>query len=166
MSPLSPKLLLSGIFGLIYGVIGYFVLFDVPNAGRWALILGLGAFALLLLGMLLNESRRARRYAKAEKLLPCSPQLCAGAHFREGRKVSSVNVYVCGEELVLLNVEKRTPTLTRIPRDLLRSAEMDASVELRLTLTDGRVLLLLSPYMEVLIRHLRMIGWSISEPRK
>lgn len=166
MSPLTPKLFISGIIGLIYGLLSYFLLMDLPGAGRMALICGLGTFALLLLILLLNDSRMARRYERAEKLLPGAPHFRVGANLRENNKVSSVNVYLLPDEIVLLNVQKREPVLTRITRDALRRAALEPPVQLTLETTDGRVLQMLSPYMEELVRQLRMHGWIITEIEK
>ncbi len=163
MSPLTPKLFLSGILGLIYGLSSYFILMDLPDAARWGVISGLGAFAVTLLILLINDSRMARRYEKAEKLLPAPPQFRAGANMREDRKVASVNLYLCDDELILLNVQKQTPVMIRITRETLRRAELEPPVQLTLETTDGRTLLLLSPYMEMLIRELRKMGWFVTE---
>lgn len=163
MSPLTPKLLLSAILGLIYGLASYFILMDLPDAGRWALISGLSAFALVLLILLINDSRMARRYERAEKSLPVAPHFRVGANMREDKKVSSVNVYLCGSEMILLDVHKREPVTIRITRDMLSRAELSSSVQLALELSDDRTLLLLSPYMEALIRELRKMGWFITE---
>lgn len=166
MSPLTPKLILSGFFGLLYAGISYLLFMDLPDAGRWAAISGLSTFGLLLLMMLLNDQRRARRYERAERNLPCTPSFRVGANLREGRRVASVNVYLCRNEVILVNVAQKKPVLTRITRDNLRRAEVEPPIQLTLELTDGRVLLLLSPYMESLIRELRKIGWFVTEREK
>lgn len=166
MSPLTPKLVLSGLFGLLYAGVSYFISMDLPDAGRWAAISGLSAFGLLLLTMLLNDQRRARRYERAEKTLPCTPSFRVGANLREGRRVASVNVCLCRDEVILVNVDKREPALTRLTRASLRRAELESPIQLTLELTDGRVLLLLSPYMEALIRELRKIGWFVTEKER
>ncbi len=163
MSPLTPKLILSGFLGLLYAGVSYYLLMDLPDAGRWAAISGLSAFGLLLLMLLLNDQRRARRYERAEEKLPCAPSFRVGANLREGRKVASVNVYLCQDEVILVNVDKKEPALTRLTRASLRRAELESPIQLTLELTDGRTLMMLSPYMETLIRELRRIGWFISE---
>ena len=43
MSPLPPKLLVSGIFGLLYAFISYLFLWDLPDAGRLSAVVGLTA---------------------------------------------------------------------------------------------------------------------------
>ena len=163
MSSLIPKLFLSGILGLINGLSSYFILMDLPDAGRWALISGLFGFGLVLLILLLNDSRMARRYEKAEKSLPVAPHFRVGANMREGKKVASINVYLCGSEMILLDAHHREPVMIRITRDALRRAELTSSVQLTIETTDDRTILLLSPYMEELIRQLRKMGWFITE---
>ena len=163
MSPLTPRLLVCGIFGLVYGLFAYFFMPDFPDAPRWALIGGLAAFGVLLLIMTISDDRRSRRYEKAEKLLPCTPTFRMGANLREERKVSGVNVYLCGTEIILINVSKQEPVITRLPRHELRKLILVPPVELRLEKYDGTRLLLLSPYMEEFIRHLRMGGWPVDE---
>lgn len=165
MSPLTPKLVLSSVFGLFYGLLSYvtLLLLDDPEPGRFALIIGLGTFAVMLLILLLKDSRLARRYEKAEQLLPCPPEFSVGANFREDRRIASVNLYLCEGEMVLLNVHKQEPAMTRIPRADVRAAVLDSPVQLDLTLTDGRKLSLLTPYMEDLTRELRRNGWLITD---
>lgn len=164
MSPLTPRLLVCGIFGLIYGLFAYFFMLDLPDAPRWGVISGLAAFGVLLLIMTISDDRRARRCEKAEKLLPCAPTFCMGANIREERKVSGVNVYLCGTEIILIDVSRREPVLTHLPRHELRSLTFVPPVELRLEKYDGSRLLLLSPYMEEFLRHLRMGGWPVDAP--
>lgn len=166
MSPLTPKLLISGFFSLVYGFLSYFLLMDLPGAGRLALIFGLATFGILLLVLLLRDSRQARRYEKAEALLPWEPEFQVGANMRRDNKLGGVNVYLRGDEMALLDVHKKEPVMIRIPRTQLQRAELDPPVELRLTLADGAELRLLSPYMEHLIRELRRNGWYIEEVEK
>ena len=163
MSPLTPRLLVCGVFGLVYGLFAYFFMLDLPDAPRWGVISGLAAFGILLLIMTINDDRRTRRYEKAEKLLPCAPSFRMGANLREERKVSGVNVYLCGTEIILINVAQREPVIIRLPRHELRSLTFVPPVELRLEKYDGTRLLLLSPYMEMFLRHLRMGGWPVDE---
>ena len=165
MSPLTLKVLLSAILATLYGGLSYLFLLDVPDAWRWALISGLAAFSILLLMMLLRDERLARRYARAEKQLPSPPDFQVGANVREGRNVGSVRVYLCGNEIILLNAQRREVLMMRIARHQLRTAELLSPVELRLTLMDGRVLLLLSPYMEALIHQLRQAGWPVMDKK-
>ena len=162
MSPLLPKVIVSAFFATIYGLLSYVFFLDLHDAWRWALICGLAAFSLLLLMMLLQDERRTRRYARAEKLLPCRPDFRVGANVREGRRVAGVRVYLCGNEVILIDVRKREPDVMRISRSLLRTAEAVSQVELHLTLMDGRKLLVLTPYMEPLIQHLRKAGWPVT----
>ena len=166
MSPLMPKLLISGFFAFVYGLLSYLMLMDLPGAGRLALIFGLATFGTLLLFLLLRDNRMARRYEKAEVLLPWEPEFQVGANMRRNNVVSGVNVYLKGDEMALLDVRKREPVMLHIPRTQLRKAELEPPVELRLTLLDGSELQLLSPYMEQLIRELRRNGWYIEELRK
>lgn len=166
MSPLTPKLIIAGIFGLFDGLLSYFFMMDLPDAPRWALISGLAAFGLLLLYMLLNDEVRARRYERAEKELPRLPSFRMGANLRTEKKVASVNVYLCGPEIVLINVSRREPVITRLPRHELRKLILVPPVELRLETCDGSRLLLLSPYMEELIRRLRQDGWPVDELKR
>ena len=161
MAPLLPKVIVSAFFSVIYGGLSYFLFMDLHDAWRWALICGLAAFSLLMLMMLLQDERRARRYARAEKQLPCPPDFRVGANVRAGRQVASVHVYLCNNEVVLIDVHKREPVLTHISRSQLRTAVLVSPVELHLTLMDGRVLLILTPYMEALVRHLRKAGWPV-----
>ncbi len=163
MSSLFPKLLISGFFAVIYGFLSYLMLMDLPGAGRLALIFGLGTFGTLLLLLLLRDSRQARRYEKAEALLPWEPEFQVGANMRQGNVVSGVNIYLHSDELALLNVQKKEPILLHIPRARLRTFQLVPPVELRLTLTDGAELRLLTPYMEQLLRELRRNGWYIEE---
>lgn len=165
MSPLIPKLLISGFFSLIYGLFSYLLLMDLPDAGRLSLISGLATFGSMLLFLLLRDERMARRYRKAEALLPWEPEFQVGANLRTSRIVTSVNVYLHGSEMAMLDVRKKQPVLIRVPRDLLKHAEADPPVELRMTLVDGTELRLLSPYMEHLVRALRRNGWIITEIR-
>ena len=166
MSSLIPKLLISGFFAVIYGFLSYLMLMDLPGAGRLALIFGLGTFGTLLLLLLLRDSRQARRYEKAEALLPWEPEFQVGANMRRDKTVSGVNVYLHGDEMALLDVRKKEPVMIHIPRAQLQRAELDPPVELRLTLTDGTELRLLTPYMEHLLRELRRNGWYIQEIEK
>ena len=161
MSPLTPKLFISAIFGLIYGVIGYFMMSDLPDAWRWGLIFGLGAFAIFLLVLLIKDDRRARRYERAEKKLPCPPQFRVGANMRTGRGVAGIHVYLCDGEMYLVSVHGKEPEVTRVRRFEVRDAKMNSVVQLDMTLHDGRVLSLLTPYMEDLVRELRRHGWNI-----
>ena len=163
MSPLLPKVIIATFCSTLYGGLSYFLLMDLPEAWRWALISGLACFSLLMLFMLLQDERLARRYQKAEKQLPCQPQFQVGVNIREERKVSSARLCLCENEVILVNVHRREPVLTRLPRHQLRTAENLSPVELRLTLMDGRTLLLLTPYMEELIRHLRRAGWPVTD---
>ena len=163
MTPLLPKVLLSGFFACIYGLMSYFVFWDLPDAWRWALISGLGSFSLLLLMMLLRDERQARRLKKAETLLPSQPSFMVGANIREGRRMISLRVYLCGNEMILMNVSRPEPEMTRIRKTEMRRVEATSPVELRLTFIGGRELLLLSPYMEELSHQLRMQGWIILE---
>lgn len=163
MSPLTPKLLISGFFALIYGFLSYLMLMDLPGAGRLALIFGLATFGTLLLVLLLRDNRLARRYEKAEALLPWEPEFQVGANMRRDNTIAGVTVYLRGDEMALLDVHKKEPVMLHIPRPLLKQAELTPPVELRLTLTDGAELRLLSPYMEQLIRELRRNGWYIEE---
>ncbi|MGN0754118.1 MAG: hypothetical protein ACI4ME_06630 [Aristaeellaceae bacterium] len=161
MSPLPPKLLVSGIFGLLYAFISYLFLWDLPDAGRLSAVVGLTAFALFLLWMLLKDERRARRFARAEKQLPCPPSFSAMANLRDGRRMAVVRVYLCGDEAVLVSVERKEPVLSRIRRESVHAAEATLPVQLKLALHDGRSLLLLCPDLENLVRELRKAGWSI-----
>ncbi|MGN1368854.1 MAG: hypothetical protein ACI4WX_08305 [Aristaeellaceae bacterium] len=163
MTSLTPKLFISGFFGLLYAGISYIFLMDLPDAGRYAAMMGLGSFGLVLLVQLLRDERRARRFERAERSLPCPPSFRVGASMREGRQASGVNVYLCRSEVILVNVERREPVLIRLTRESLRRAVLDAPVQLTLELTDGRVLMLLCPYMEMLISELRKIGWFVTE---
>ncbi|MBQ3157546.1 MAG: hypothetical protein IJB81_11650 [Clostridia bacterium] len=166
MSPLTPKLLLSGFFGLLYGLLGFLMLMDLPGAGRWALIIGLSIFATTLLFQLLREALLNRRYEQAKKLLPCEPSARVIANLREGCKVCRVNVCVCREELILVNVEKKTPVLTRLRQEEILRTVYEQPVQLTLSLQSGRTLLLLSSYMEELTRQLRISGWQIIHVEK
>ena len=163
MSPLTPKLLISGFFAVIYGLLSYFLLMDLPGAGRLALIFGLATFGTLLLFLLLRDGRQARRYEKAEALLPWEPEFQVGANMRRGNTVSGVNIYLRGDELALLDVRMKEPVMLHIPRAQLQRAELMPPVELRLSLADGEEIRLLTPYMEQLLRELRRNGWYIEE---
>lgn len=163
MSPLTPKLLISGFFALIYGFLSYFFLMDLPGAGRLSLCFGLATFGVLLLFLLLRERSFVRRYEKAEALLPWEPEFHVGANMRRDKTVAGVNVYLRGGEIVLLDVHKREPFMLHITRAQLLRAELDPPVELRLTLLDDTDIRLLSPYMEQLVRELRRNGWFIDE---
>ena len=166
MSSLLAKVILSAIGSLVYGLMGFIVFSDQPNAGIWALICALGAFSMLLLMMLLREEIIIRRFKRAEKELPAPVDFQVGAHLRQGRSVTNVRVCLCGEEMYLLNVDRKTPLVFRISRRDLRRAETPAPVELHLTLQDGRKLLLLSPCMEELSAQLRRRGWDVGAPAK
>ena len=166
MSPLMPKLIYSGFFGLLYGLIGYYIAGDLPDAPRWGLICGLAAFGFVLLYSLLRDEVRLRRYAKAEKELPCPPSFRMGANLRTEKKVATVHVYLCGPEIILINVSKREPVITRLPRHELRKLILVPPVELRLETCDGSRMLLLSPYMEDFLRHLRQDGWPVEELKR
>ena len=144
MSPLTPRLIICGFFGLFNGLLSYILLPDIPDAPRWSLISGLTTFGVLLLIMTIREDSRIRRYTRAEKLLPTAPTFTMGANFRQGRKAASVNVYLCGSEIILIDVSGREPVLTRLPRHELRSLTFVPPVELRLEKYDGSRLLLLS----------------------
>ena len=91
MSPLTPRLIICGFFGLFNGLLSYILLPDIPDAPRWSLISGLTTFGVLLLIMTIREDSRIRRYTRAEKLLPTAPSFTMGASFRQGRKAASVN---------------------------------------------------------------------------
>lgn len=166
MYPLIPKLFVSAIFGLVYGVVGYFMMGDLPDAWRWGLIFGLGAFAIFLLLLLINDDRRARRYERAEKNLPCPPQFRVGANMRVGRGVAGIHVYLCDGEMYLINAHGKEPEMTRVRRFEVREAKLNSVVQLDLILQDGRVLSLLTPYMEDLVRELRRHGWNIPGAEK
>lgn len=163
MSPLTPKLLLSGFFGLLYAFISYLFLWDLPDAGRLSAMTGLTAFALILLWLLLKDERRARRFARAEKQLPCPPSFSTMANMREGRKMAIVEVCLCRDELVLVSVDRKESALSRITREDVRSAEATLPVQLKLCMTDGRSLLLLCPELESLLCELRKLGWPMTE---
>lgn len=166
MSPLTPKLIYAGFFGLMYTAVSYLFLWDLPDAGRWAAISGLTAFGLLLLLLLLNEERRARRFSRAEKQLPGKPEHCAAATMRQGRKATYVQLYLYRDELILLNADRKEPVITRIPREKLRRAEAKPPVSLALETTEGLTLALLCPALEELLRALRDAGWFVSVQRK
>ena len=125
MSPLMPKLFVSAIFGLIYGVVGYFMMIDLPDAWRWGLIFGLGAFAIFLLVMLIKDDRRARRYERAEKKLPCPPQLRVGANVRTGRGVAGIQVYLCDGEMYLVNVHGKELEVTSTRTEYFDSPDVN-----------------------------------------
>lgn len=161
MTPLTPKLFISGFFGLLYAGISYIFLMDLPDAGRYAAMMGLGSFGLVLLVQLLRDERRARHFARAEKHLPCPPSFSAMANLRDGRRMAVVRVYLCGDEAVLVSVERKEPVLSRIRRESVSAAEATLPVQLKLTTADGRSLLLLCPDLENLVRELRKAGWSI-----
>lgn len=163
MSPLTPKLVFSAVFGLIYGLIGYFMMADLPDAWRWGLIFGLGVFGCTLLFQLIREDRLSRRYEKAERELPCEPQFRVGANLREGRGIAGICVYLCNGEMYLVNVRRKEPEVTCIHRFELRTARLNSVVQLDVTLRNGRTLNLLTPHMEELVRELRRYGWSISD---
>ena len=166
MSPLTPKLLISGFFGLVYGFLSYFLLSDLPGADRMALIIGLSIFGTLLLILLLRDNRMTRRYEKAEALLPWEPEFQVGANMRRDNRIASINIYLCGDEMALMDVHKKEPRMLHITPALLCKAELAPPVELRLTLNDDASLQLLTPYMEQLIRELRRNGWRIDEIQK
>lgn len=161
MTPLTPKLFISGFFGLLYAGISYIFLMDLPDAGRYAAMMGLGSFGLVLLVQLLRDERRARHFARAEKHLPCPPSFSAMANLRDGRRMAVVRVYLCRDELVLVNVDRKAPVLTRLCRENLRQIEVPSRIQLNLHTLDGRSLLLLCPDLENLVRELRKAGWSI-----
>lgn len=163
MSPLTPRLIICGFFGLFNGLLSYILLPDIPDAPRWSLISGLTTFGVLLLIMTIREDSRIRRYTRAEKLLPTAPSFTMGASFRQGRKAASVNVYLCGSEIILIDVSGREPVLTRLPRHELHSLTFVPPVELRLEKYDGSRLLLLSPYMEAFIRQLHTDKWPVDD---
>lgn len=161
------KLIISGLFGLLYGGLSYaaFIIEEIPDALRLALVVGLAAFGLLLLYLQLRENRMFRRFEQAEKLLPGQPIEVLTANVREGQRIAGTRIYLYTGEICLLSLEKRGPVLTRIPPDRIRSATMASNVEMHLDLSDGRTLLILSPRMEELIHHLRWMGCSIQQPR-
>ena len=163
MSPLTPKLIFSGFFGLIYAGVSYLLWMDSPDAGTYAAISGLSAFGILLLALLLSDQRKVWRLGKAEKLLPCPPSFRVGAKLREENRISNIYVYLCRDELVLVNVDRKTPVLTRLCRESLRKIEMPSRIQLNLLTLEGRNLMLLCPYMETLIGELRKIGWFVTE---
>ena len=163
MSPLTPKLLVSGFLGLLYAFISYLFLWDLPDAGRLSVMAGLLAFALFLLWMLLKDERRARRFARAEKQLPCPPSFSAMANLRDGRRMAVVRVYLCGDEVVLVSVERKEPVLSRIRRESVSAAEATLPVQLKLTTADGRSLLLICPELESLACELRKAGWPMTQ---
>lgn len=162
MSSLLPKLLFSAVQGLFYGIVGYFFMEDVLYAERWGLIFGLGAFACTLLIQLIRDDHRALRYEKAEASLPCEPEFRVGANLREEKGITSVNVYLCSGEMILINVSGKTPMMTRVRREEVHESQLEAHVQLDLALRDGRRLRLITPYMEELAEQLRRHGWSIS----
>ena len=163
MSPLTPKLMISGFFALLYGFLSYFFLMDLPGAGRLSLCFGLATFGVLLLFLLLRERRFVRRYEKAEALLPWEPEFHVGANMRRDKMIAGVNVYLRGSEMVLLDVHRKEPVMFHITRAQLLRAELDPPVELRLTTADGTETRLLTPYMEQLVLELRRNGWFIEE---
>ena len=158
----------SSLFGLLYGGLGYlaFAVFEVPDALRKALIVGLSAFGLLLLMMQLNENRMQRRFDKARTLLPGQPQAMLRINMRQGRQISRVIACLYSGEICLLCVEKKEPVLTRLTPDVIRTVVLDPPVELRLLLTDGRLLMCLSAQAEELARHMRLMGCTVLRHEK
>lgn len=161
MTPLTPKLFISGLFGLLYAGISYIFLMDLPDAGRNAAMMGLGSFGLVLLVQLLRDERWARRFARAEKHLPCQPGYRAMVNLLDGWRMAVAGIYLCGDEVVLVSVERKEPVLSRIRRESVHAAEATLPAQLKLALHDGRSLLLLCPDLENLVRELRKAGWSI-----
>lgn len=161
MTPLTPMLCFSGLFGLLYAGVSYLLMMDSPDAGIYAAISGLSAFGILLLVLLLSDQRKVWRLGKAEKLLPCPPSFRVGAKLREENRISNIYVYLCRDELVLVNVDRKAPVLTRLCRENLRQIEVPSRIQLNLHTLDGRSLLLLCPDLENLVRELRKAGWSI-----
>lgn len=166
MSSLLAKVILSAIGSLVYGLMGYIVFCDQPNAGVWALICMLGAFSMLLLMMLLREEIIIRRFKRAEKELPAPSDFQVNAHLRQGRTVVNVRVCLCGEDMYLLNVDRKTSVATRLTRQHVRRAETPTPVELRLTLQDGRCLQLVSSDMEELVAQLCHRGWAMTDLKR
>ena len=80
---------------------------------------------------------------------------------RTGRGVAGIQVYLCDGEMYLVNVHGKEPEVTRVRRFEVRDVKMNSVVQMDLTLQDGRVLSLLTPYMEDLVRELRRHGWNI-----
>lgn len=166
MSALTPKLLISGFFALVYGLLSYLLLLDLPDAGRLSLVFALGTFGTILLFLLLRDDRMARRYRKALALLPWEPEFQVGANMRRDKVITGVNIYLRGGEMALMDVHKKAPVMHLITRAQLLKAELEPPVELRLTLSDGTETRLLSPYMEHLVKELRRNGWIIAETEK
>ena len=161
MSPLTPKLFLSGFFAIIYGLLSYLMLMDLPGAGRLALCFGLATFGTVLLFLLLRDERMARRIRKAEALLPWEPDFQVGANVRQDKNIAGVTVYIRGGEMALLNVRRKEPTVQLLTREKVTKAELTSSVELRLIPEGSSEIVLLTPYMEPLVQELRRNGWMI-----
>ena len=163
------KLIMSTLFGLLYGGLGLlaFLATDVPDAPRMALIVGLASFGLCLLMLQLLEDRMNRRYARAEKQLPPNPLGIFPVNIREQKRITSSNrLYLYQNEIRLVNVDKQTPRFYRIPAENLTHATLNPPVELLLKLTDGHAILLLCPRMEELVRQLRCMGCPVTEKER
>lgn len=163
MTPMTPMLCFSGLFGLLNAGVSYLLWMDSPDAGTYAAISGLSAFGVLLLVLLLSDQRKVWRLGKAEKLLPCPPSFRVGAKLREENRISNIYVYLCRDELVLVSVDRKTPVLTRLCREGLRQIEMASRIQLNLLTLDGRSMMMLSPHMETLISELRKAGWPVTD---
>ena len=158
------KLIMSTLFGLLYGCLGLlaFAVTDVPDAPRMALVVGLAAFGMCLLMLQLMEDRAIRRYTKAEAQLPANPLAVIPANIRQSKRItSSSRMYLYPDEIYLVNVDKKQPRYYRIALKELKLATLHPPVEVLLKMADGRVLQLLTPRAEELLRHLRMGGCPV-----
>lgn len=156
-------MIVSGAMGLFFGLASYAVLLlsGETEPERWALIGGLAFFACILLYMMHDARRLQRGAAAGLSLLPTPATHQFMANWMNGRRIIACCLFLCGEELCLVELERKPVLTASYPCGELLRVNVLSPVEAEITLTQGRVLHLRAVDAEALQQACRERGWLI-----
>jgi len=158
---MTAKVFFSAFTGLLFGLVGYFVLLllDIDQSFQLAVFSGL-LFALLLFPVLVFYGYMMdRRYAKFEQEIT-SPIFCkTNGNFNLGNgKIKNGNIYFCEAGIVCVCLEEKPYTV-----DEIRLQNIDrytyTLTQLNICTNDGRLFVITVPKADEIIDLLIRKGW-------
>lgn len=155
------NVLLSAIAGLLFGIIGYPVLwyFAVPYAFVYAVVGALFMYLMLLGFLVFYEKHMNKRYAAFEKTLTSPVFFKTNGNFHlADSKLKNGNIYFCEKGIVCVCLEEKPYTLDEILHKDIGHI-VCTPTRLNIFAKDGRIFIIDLPKTEEIVRLLTEKGW-------
>ena len=158
---MKAMMILSAVMGLFFGGVGFVVLLILGiHDAFYISVMGGSLFAAALFVFLVAyEKWMDNRYAKVEREIAESVFCKANGNFAmENGNVRNGNIYFCETGIICAFMEEKPYERTEIPLTEINAFETDRD-NLRIILTDGKVIRVMIPVVQDVVSVLQEKGW-------